>query len=52
VLQRHGVTLRLDRLNDAARTFDTCIPRARFNTAATADLGATLQQLSDWMAVR
>jgi predicted acylesterase/phospholipase RssA len=51
LLRRHGVTLRFERLNDASRTFDTCVPTARFNTAVTAGLGATLQQLSEWMAV-
>jgi predicted acylesterase/phospholipase RssA len=51
LLRRHGVTLRFDRLHDAARTFDTCVPAAHFNTALTAGLGATLQQLSDWMAM-
>ena len=51
LLRRHGVTLRFDRLNDAARTFDTCVPAAHFHTAVTAGLGATLQQLSEWVAV-
>jgi predicted acylesterase/phospholipase RssA len=51
LLRRHGVALRFDRLNDTARTFDTCVPAAHFKTAVTAGLGDTLQQLSEWMAV-
>jgi predicted acylesterase/phospholipase RssA len=52
MLRRHGVTLRLDRLNDATRTFDTCVPAAHFHTTVTAGLGAALQQLSEWVAVQ
>jgi NTE family protein len=52
LLQRHAVSLRLDRLNDARRTFDTCVQRTRFGTATTSELNETLDHLSRWIAAR
>ena len=52
VLQRHGIALRVDRLNEAARTFDTCVHGTSFAMPLTADLNSTLDRLAHWVAAR
>jgi len=51
VLKRHGVTLRMDRLQDPQRHL---APRGAipFGIGATADLGHALQRLSHWLAAQ
>lgn len=51
VLKRHGITLRQERLQDPQRSLE---PRGdiRFGAGATADLGAALERLSDWLAAQ
>lgn len=51
VLQRHGISLRMDRLTDRQRTFAPRTAR-HFGTPATADLSDTLEQLSRWLESR
>ena len=52
LLQRHSIALRLDRLTDAKRTFDTCVAGARFGTTTTLHLNHTLDHLSQWIAAQ
>jgi predicted acylesterase/phospholipase RssA len=52
VLARHGVRLRLDRLEDRSRSFDTCVEMARRGTALGTALNGTLERLSQWIAVQ
>jgi predicted acylesterase/phospholipase RssA len=52
LLRRHSIALRFDRLNDAKRTFDTCVSGARFGTATTSDLNHALDHLSRWIAAQ
>jgi NTE family protein len=52
LLQRHAITLRVDRLTDAKRAFDTCVTDARFGTVTTSDLNNTLDRLSQWIAAQ
>ena len=52
LLQRHSIVLRLDRLTDTRRTFDTCVAGTRFGTATTSNLNHTLDHLSRWIAAQ
>ena len=52
LLQRHGVSLRFDRLTDAARTIDACIQSVPFGTVVTTELSDTLGRLSRWIEAR
>jgi NTE family protein len=51
VLGRHGITLRMERLQDRRRSL---APRGRppFGTQTTADLGHALERLSHWLAAQ
>lgn len=52
LLERHSIRLRLDRLTDAKRTFDTCVSGTRFGTVTTSHLNHTLDHLSRWIAAQ
>lgn len=52
LLQRHGVSLRFDRLTDAARTVDACVQSIPVGTVVTTELSDTLDHLSRWIAAR
>ena len=52
LLQRHGISLRFDRLTDSARTVDACVQSVPFGTVVTTELSDTLGRLSDWIAAR
>jgi predicted acylesterase/phospholipase RssA len=52
LLQRHAVTLRLDRATDAKRTFDSCVQSAHPGIATASELNDTLDHLSQWIAAQ
>jgi predicted acylesterase/phospholipase RssA len=52
LLQRHSIVLRLDRLTDSRRTFDTCVAGPHYGTVTTSDLNDTLDHLSRWIAAQ
>jgi NTE family protein len=52
LFQRHGVSLRFDRLTDTARTVDACVTSVPCGTATTTELNDTLGRLSRWIAAR